>query len=123
MLHADGGASNNAILMQFQADMLGCGVSKSDVAELSALGSAYMGGLGIGIWSSLSEITKQPRNYEIYMPLMDHAQREQNYDGWNKAISAVLQDTMVLRDRGTVSRSFIYEKGENDRTGNIEGIG
>lgn len=92
MLRADGGASDNAILMQFQADMLGCGVSKSDMAELSAMGSAYLGGLGIGLWASLGEITKQQRGYKLYVPQMDPAQRMQNYEGWKRAIAAVLQD-------------------------------
>ncbi|GAA0136001.1 glycerol kinase GlpK [Paenibacillus sp. YSY-4.3] len=89
-LRADGGASDNEILMQFQADMLGCGVSKSDVAELSAMGSAYLGGLGVGLWASLSEITQQQRNYRLYMPQMEQAQRTQNYDGWKHAVACVL---------------------------------
>ncbi|MNJ36089.1 Glycerol kinase [compost metagenome] len=105
MLRADGGASDNATLMQFQADMLGCGVSKSDVAELSALGSAYLGGLGIGIWDSLSEIAKQMRKYEIYMPLMDQTHRAQNYEGWKRAVGVVLQDSAAADHSPIVAAS------------------
>jgi glycerol kinase len=62
-LRTDGGASDNALLMQFQADMLQQTVIKSDVAELSAMGSVYMGGLGIGFWSSSGEIAEHHKSY------------------------------------------------------------
>jgi glycerol kinase len=89
-LYTDGGASNNAILMQFQADLLNRTILKSDVAELSAMGSAYMGGLGVGLWSSLDEIVSLNGTYRTYLPVMDSAQREQLMTGWKQAVASVL---------------------------------
>ncbi len=53
VLLADGGASRNDDLMQFQADILGCPVVRSDAAELSARGAAWLAGLAVGVWPSL----------------------------------------------------------------------
>ncbi|MFC4600718.1 glycerol kinase GlpK [Cohnella hongkongensis] len=88
-LHADGGASDNAILMQFQADMLDTPVAKSQVAELSALGSVYLAGLGIGFWRSIEDIAQQPRVYIRYEPAIEQEKRERLYDGWKRAIASV----------------------------------
>jgi glycerol kinase len=49
-LRVDGGPTNNAFLMQFTADILGCSIIKNSVEELSALGAAYAGGLALGFW-------------------------------------------------------------------------
>ena len=51
-LLADGGASRNDDLMQFQADILGCPVVRSDSTDLSARGAAWLAGLAVGIWPS-----------------------------------------------------------------------
>lgn len=90
-LRADGGASDNAALMQFQADVLAKTVMKSHVTELSAMGSVYIGGFGSGFWESLSEIEAQRMPYEVYEPLMPEAEREQNYQGWKRAVASVLK--------------------------------
>src|SRR6185437_2452339 len=50
VLHADGGASRNDTLMQFQADILGCRVVRSSSADLSARGAGWMAGLAVGFW-------------------------------------------------------------------------
>ena len=50
-LRADGGATANAWLMQFQADVLGVPVSSPEVAETTALGAAYLAGVGAGLWT------------------------------------------------------------------------
>src|SRR5207253_5685251 len=50
-LRADGGASANAWLMQFQADVLGVPVIVPEIAETTALGAAYLAGIGIGVWT------------------------------------------------------------------------
>ncbi len=54
-LRADGGATRNDALMQFQADVLGRPVVRSETEELSALGAAWMAGLELGWWDSLVE--------------------------------------------------------------------
>ena len=50
-LFADGGPSRNGALIQMQADVLGCIIHRSEIAELSALGAAHMAGLGAGVWN------------------------------------------------------------------------
>ncbi|WP_282936020.1 glycerol kinase GlpK [Paenibacillus sp. RC67] len=93
-LRADGGATGNQLLMQFQADLLLRPVVKSEVAELSAMGSAYMGGLGVGFWSSLEEIVSslsKRQSYVRYSPQMAVKDREAYYQGWQRAVASVLQ--------------------------------
>ncbi len=50
-LRADGGATANAWLMQFQADVLGVPVVVPEIAETTALGAAYLAGVGVGAWT------------------------------------------------------------------------
>jgi glycerol kinase len=56
MLKADGGASTNNLLMQLQADQVQMPVERPVVAETTALGAAFLAGLGTGIWSSPAEL-------------------------------------------------------------------
>lgn len=89
-LRADGEAANNPVLMQFQADILNREVLRSGITELSAMGSAFMGGLGIGFWSSLEDLAGLSREFVCYEPAMDHLTRASLYDGWKSAIASVL---------------------------------
>src|SRR6202030_3407907 len=50
-LRADGGASANGWLMQFQADILGVPVRVPEIAETTALGAAYLAGVGASLWT------------------------------------------------------------------------
>ncbi len=56
-LRVDGGATANNLLMQFQADLLGVPVVRPKITETTALGAAYLAGLGVGFWSSLDELS------------------------------------------------------------------
>ena len=58
-LRVDGGAANNNLLMQFQADVLGETVIRPKITETTALGAAYLAGLAVGYWGSLEEVSKQ----------------------------------------------------------------
>ncbi len=49
-LKADGGAVANRWLMQFQADVLGAPVIVPEITETTALGAAYLAGIGAGFW-------------------------------------------------------------------------
>jgi len=89
-LHADGGASDNEVLMQFQADIMNKRVVKSEIAELSAIGSVYMGGLGVGFWNSVEELAGLPRNYRKYDPSMSPEVQERLYTGWKRAVQSVI---------------------------------
>ena len=56
-LQVDGGASANDLLCQLQADQLGTPVQRPQVLETTALGAAFLAGLGTGVWSSTTELT------------------------------------------------------------------
>ncbi|ASA19755.1 glycerol kinase GlpK [Paenibacillus donghaensis] len=90
-LRTDGGASSNVWLMQFQADILGKVVARSTCAELSAMGSVYLGGLGAGLWSDPEQIAAQLTLYETYEPKLDDATRHNYYSGWQRAVQSVVQ--------------------------------
>ena len=94
VLLADGGASRNDQLMQFQSDILGCPVRRTTSAEASPLGAAYLAGLGIGMWADLDAIRALPRVREQFTPHMVESERMAYYTGWQQAVArAILTPT------------------------------
>jgi glycerol kinase len=90
-LLADGGASQNDLLMQFQADILGRSVVRSASADVSAMGAAWLAGLAAGVWSSLEELAALPRPVERFEPRMNDAERARLYSGWLDAVSRAVK--------------------------------
>ena len=86
-LLADGGASRNDALMQFQADILGCAVVRNDSADLSALGAAWLAGLAVGVWPSTDALARLPRTVTRFEPRMAEAERDALYSGWRDAVA------------------------------------
>jgi glycerol kinase len=76
VLRADGGASANAFLMQFQADLLGCRVEVAAERETTALGAAALAGRGIGIWPDEGAIRSCISRGAVYEPSRDPAELE-----------------------------------------------
>ncbi len=91
VLLADGGASANDDLMQFQADILGCKVLRNQSTDISALGAAYLAGLTTGVWASQAEVAQLSRSLDCFEPQMTETERERLYEGWK---SAVLRSTL-----------------------------
>jgi glycerol kinase len=87
VLYADGGATRNRWLMQFQADVLGKTVRRSETEELSALGAAWMAGLALGWWSSLSELEGLRKETVNFVPEMVTDEREARCRGWSDAVA------------------------------------
>jgi glycerol kinase len=85
-LLADGGASRNDTLMQFQADILGRPVVRSESADLSAVGAAWLAGLATGVWQSTDELAALPRSTDRFEPRMSAADRTSRYTGWQDAV-------------------------------------
>jgi glycerol kinase len=87
-LRVDGGAAANDYLMQFQSDILGAPVVRPAVTETTALGAAYLAGLGVGLWrtvSDLAETTKtKERRFEPRLPPVEAASLRER---WNEAVS------------------------------------
>jgi glycerol kinase len=85
LLRADGGATVNRWLMQFQADVLGVPVSVPQIAETTALGAAYLAGIATGAWT-LEQVGEMWREADRYEPRMGEAQRQELLDNWNRAL-------------------------------------
>jgi glycerol kinase len=96
VLLADGGASRNSMLMQFQADIIGRAVLRSLSADASALGAAYLAGLAVGIWRGLEAIEGLPRPRERFEPQMSAEERAARAMGWKTAIARVTLGTNSL---------------------------
>jgi glycerol kinase len=85
-LRVDGGAVKNNFLMQFQADILGVPVVRPAVTEMTAMGAAYLAGLGVGFWRSREEISSHWKTDRVFEPQMGPARREELYARWKKAV-------------------------------------
>jgi glycerol kinase len=88
-LRVDGGASANALLMQFQADLLGVPVVRPRQVESTAQGAAYLAGLAVGFWQDEAAIRAFWEVDRVFEPSMDNARRESLVAGWEKAVRAV----------------------------------
>jgi glycerol kinase len=89
-LKVDGGMTANALLMQFQADVLGIPVIRPQVAETTALGAAYAAGLAVGVWNSLDDVRANWREQRRWEPQMDPAEVERRYARWQAAVERSL---------------------------------
>jgi glycerol kinase len=87
VLLADGGASRNDLLMQFQAGVLGCPVVRSRAADLSARGAAWLAGLAAGFWASPAELTQLREKGDRFEPAISDSRREELLSGWRDAVS------------------------------------
>ena len=85
-LKADGGASRDHFLMQFQSDIIHCKVRRPAIRETTALGAAYLAGLGVGVWDSLDEIKKLWECDIVYEPQMSENQRQDLMRHWHEAV-------------------------------------
>lgn len=90
-LKVDGGASRDAFLMQFQADILNKPVVRPTVRESTALGAAYLAGLATGVWSGLDELRTLGKPDATFTPHMEEATREKLLAGWHKVVGRCLQ--------------------------------
>ena len=84
-LKADGGAAVNTWLMQFQADVLGVPVVVPEVAETTALGAAYLAGIGTSAWT-LDQVGSTWRERARYEPAMSADERDGLLAEWRRAL-------------------------------------
>ena len=85
-LKADGGASSNNFLMQFQADLLGIEVARPSCVETTALGAAYLAGLAAGFWTDKAEIKQHGEASRVFTPDMEEEDRKSKLHGWSRAV-------------------------------------
>ncbi len=89
-LKVDGGASRNNLLMQFQSDILATQVLRPVITETTAVGAAYLAGLGVGFWDSIDQINSQWKIEHEFSPVEDHKKVEQQLAGWHNAVKRVM---------------------------------
>lgn len=85
-LRVDGGASQNDMLMQFQADLLGVPVVRTALPETTALGAAYLAGLAVGLWDSPGTIASQWRADRCFEPKMSRDEAASRMHNWHRAV-------------------------------------
>jgi len=90
MIKVDGGMIKNNWLSQFLADIINITVTRSKINDTTALGAAFMAGLGAGVYKSLTEISKNWRFDRRFRPKIDKKNRKELLNGWNKAIRKTL---------------------------------
>lgn len=89
-LNADGGASRDGFLLQFQADILGKPVRRPVVRETTALGAAYLAGLAVGFWTDTDELRRLWREDAVFVPSMDPQRSGELLSGWRRAVDRAL---------------------------------
>ena len=87
VLKVDGGASANDLLMQFQSDVLGVEISRPELVETTALGAAFLAGLGTGVWKDQAEVTKTWREQKRFKPTSDRAAVAEHLKRWDAAVA------------------------------------
>ena len=87
MLKVDGGASANDLLMQFQSDVLGVEIARPDVVETTALGAAFLAGLGTGVWKDQDQVRKTWREQRRFKPTADRAKVAEHLARWDAAVA------------------------------------
>jgi glycerol kinase len=85
-LRVDGGAAANDLLMQFQADLSGVPVVRTRVTETTALGAAYLAGLGVGIWRDGAELDAHWQVERRFEPAMDRSRAAALTAQWRRAV-------------------------------------
>jgi glycerol kinase len=86
---ADGGASSNDALMQFQADVLDIEVARSTSAESSAIGAAHLAGITAGLWTD-ADLRDRHHQRTVFTPQMPDRIRRDRLDRWSRAIDQTL---------------------------------
>ncbi len=88
ILKVDGGASANDLLMQFQSDVLGVAISRPAFVESTAMGAAFLAGLGVGVWKDAEQIRAVWKEQRRFWPTRDRAAIEEHLLRWDKAVAS-----------------------------------
>ena len=87
MLKVDGGAAANDLLMQFQSDVLGVEIARPELVESTALGAAFLAGLGTGVWKDLDTVRATWREQRRFKPTTDRAWVKEHLARWDAAVA------------------------------------
>jgi glycerol kinase len=85
-LMVDGGAAANNLLCQLQADQLGVEVRRPTAVETTALGAAFLAGLGVGVWSGFDELRATWSLDRAFTPVPDREAADRAHRRWSRAV-------------------------------------
>jgi glycerol kinase len=85
-LRVDGGASRDAFLMQFQADIMDGRICRPEIRETTALGAACLAGIAVGFWKGPEEVKSRWKVDRVFEPVIGREKRETLLAGWHKAV-------------------------------------
>jgi glycerol kinase len=85
-LRVDGGASQNGLLMQIQANLLGVPVERPRLIESTALGAAFLAGLAVGFWKDREQVRAVHRVQKRFLPRMESGARQELLERWRRAV-------------------------------------
>ncbi|TAF94160.1 MAG: glycerol kinase [Bacteroidetes bacterium] len=88
-LRVDGGATENNLLMQFQANLLQTNIIKPTITETTALGAAFLAGLAVGYWPNMAALQSIWQQQQVFTPQASPADMQPLQDGWARAIRSV----------------------------------
>jgi glycerol kinase len=86
-LKVDGGAAANDLLMQFQSDVLGVEIARPALVETTALGAAFLAGLGTGVWRDQDQVRQTWREERRFRPTADRRAIEAHLARWDAAVA------------------------------------
>jgi glycerol kinase len=87
-LRVDGGMAANDVFLQCLADALGQPVERPETVQATALGAAYLAGVGAGVWSSIDDVRHAWRSGGIFAPRTGTDERESRFAAWQQAVAA-----------------------------------
>ncbi|MGN6110595.1 MAG: glycerol kinase GlpK [Kofleriaceae bacterium] len=86
-LKVDGGAAANNLLMQFQSDVLGVEIARPALVDTTALGAAFLAGLGTGVWKDQAQVTQTWREERRFKPAADRTKVLEHLARWDAAVA------------------------------------
>jgi glycerol kinase len=90
-LRVDGGGANSNFLMQRQADLLGVPILRPETTEATALGAAFLAGLGVGFWPDRAALRSLWKPQATFYPTLSQSEREAALHQWRQAVALTLQ--------------------------------
>ena len=87
VLKVDGGAAANDLLMQFQSDVLGVEIARPELVESTALGAAFLAGLGTGVWKDQAQVSATWREQRRFKPTADRGSVKEHVARWDAAVA------------------------------------
>ncbi len=88
-LRVDGGPTRSRVLMQFQAELIGCPIRVSQDAELSALGAAWMGGLTLGVYGGIDQLLQTKGQGQCFTGILPKEVTDRAKVAWEQAVKQV----------------------------------